>query len=260
MRSKPLPVPAPLGMPAALLYFAVPAALAALGFYGLLPLLQGLGWAEFPAYLVSMGLPLAMMLAAALWFYAREGNPWTWSAFKTRMRLGPMQLREWRFLLAVLGWTVGSNVLIGVLLNLGQVYTRLPLPARLPTIQDPRLVPDTAMMHAAWGGDIRGQWGLVLVVFLWLVIFNILGEELWWRGILLPRQEQAHGKHAWWVQGLLWTLFHAFKYWAMPGLLPGCLAMPFMAQRLKNNTPVLIAHLLLNSTILIPLIAAVLGR
>lgn len=243
-----------------LLYYAVPAALALACFYGLIPLLTGLGLADFPAYLVSMALPLASMLAAALWIYRREGRPWAWPAFAERMRLGRMDAPARRGLLALLGWALGSNLLIGGLMQIGQVYKYIPLPANLLPIQDPRLIPDSAMLHAAWGGDIRGQWWVLVVVALWLFIFNILGEELWWRGILLPKHEEAHGKNAWIVQGILWTLFHVFKYWSMPVLLPLCLAIPYVSQKLKNNTPAIWAHFIVNSTMLIPLTLAILGK
>ncbi|MFP4323970.1 MAG: type II CAAX prenyl endopeptidase Rce1 family protein [Anaerolineales bacterium] len=40
---------------------------------------------------------------------------------------------------------------------------------------------------------------------------NIIGEELWWRGYILPIQERAFGKWAWLINGLLWiVVFHAF--------------------------------------------------
>lgn len=243
-----------------LLAYAIPAALALACFYGLLPLLRALGLADYPAFFAGMALPGAAMLAGALYIFRREGHPWTWPAFAERMRLGRLDKAGVRGLLAVLGWAVGSNLLISGLLQLGGVYRLLPMPANLPAILDPRLVPDSAMLHAAWGGDIRGQWGVLLITGLWLFIFNILGEELWWRGILLPLHEQSSGSRAWLVQGLLWTLFHVFKYWSLPVLLPVCLVIPYMAQKLKNNTPGLWAHFIINGSMLIPLTLAVLGK
>ena len=54
-----------------------------------------------------------------------------------------------------------------------------------------------------------------------MLIFNIVGEELWWRGYIFPRQEKQHGRFTWVLHGLLWTLFHAFKWWDLIGLVPG---------------------------------------
>lgn len=45
----------------------------------------------------------------------------------------------------------------------------------------------------------------------------------------------------------------------MPALLPVCLALAFMAQRTKNTTPVILAHFLINGSMLILIVMAVLG-
>ena len=73
-----------------------------------------------------------------------------------------------------------------------------------------------------------------------------MGEEFLWRGYILPRQELTYGKHTWMVHGVLWTLLHAFKWWQMLALLPGALALSFVAQRLQNTWPGIIAHFVTN--------------
>ena len=37
---------------------------------------------------------------------------------------------------------------------------------------------------------MQGRWELVFL-FLLVLFFNVVGEELWWRGVILPRQELA---------------------------------------------------------------------
>jgi membrane protease YdiL (CAAX protease family) len=48
------------------------------------------------------------------------------------------------------------------------------------------------------------------ILALWLPFFflNIVGEELWWRGFIQPRQEPVFGHRTWIVQGLLHGAFH----------------------------------------------------
>lgn len=48
------------------------------------------------------------------------------------------------------------------------------------------------------------------------------------------------------MHGLLWTLFHAFKYWEFVALLPTCLAFSFVAQRRKTTWPGIVTHSALN--------------
>lgn len=245
--------------PLYLAYYALPAALAGVAFYILIPLLKSAGLADFPAYLTALALPLGTLLAGALWTARRAGYLNSWRALTDGLRYRRMDRDGWRGFLGALGWSIGGSVLISAGLQLVNFYRWLPLPAGLLPIQDPRVTASAEVMQAAWGGDLHGKWGLLLIFLLWLVIFNTLGEELWFRGILLQLHEEAHGSRAWLIQGGLWALFHLFKYWAIPGLLPMCFALPYMSQKLKNNTPALLAHLLINCIALLPLAMAVFG-
>ncbi|WP_344145774.1 CPBP family intramembrane glutamic endopeptidase [Nocardioides koreensis] len=68
-----------------------------------------------------------------------------------------------------------------------------------------------AFFSGAWG------WFAVVVVF---VIFNtVLGEELLFRGLLLPRMQAVFGKRDWVANGLLFTLYHLHQPWSMPTTL-----------------------------------------
>jgi uncharacterized protein len=65
----------------------------------------------------------------------------------------------------------------------------------------------------------RGNWpwfGLVLV----LVTFNtVLGEELLFRGLLLPRMQAAFGRFDWLANGVLFALYHLHQPWVIPSVL-----------------------------------------
>ena len=50
-----------------------------------------------------------------------------------------------------------------------------------------------------------------------LAVFNtVLGEELLFRGLLLPRMRAVFGKGDWVVNGVLFTLYHLHMPWVMP--------------------------------------------
>ena len=51
------------------------------------------------------------------------------------------------------------------------------------------------------------------------MVFTILGEELLFRGYLLPRMNGAFGRGDWVVNGLLFTVYHLHVPWAMPATL-----------------------------------------
>jgi membrane protease YdiL (CAAX protease family) len=84
------------------------------------------------------------------------------------------------------------------------------------------------------------------LVYLAILVLNIVGEEFWWRGYVLPRQELVHGRWTWLVHGVLWTLFHAPFWWNLVLLLPSTLSLSFVTSRLRNTTPGLIAHFVMN--------------
>jgi membrane protease YdiL (CAAX protease family) len=53
-----------------------------------------------------------------------------------------------------------------------------------------------------------------------MFLFNtVLGEELLFRGYLLPRMNGAFGRGDWVVNGLLFTVYHLHVPWVMPGTL-----------------------------------------
>ena len=65
---------------------------------------------------------------------------------------------------------------------------------------------------------------LYLVIGL---VFNIVGEEIYYRGYLLPRMRGAFGKWDWVANGVLSTLKHVYQRWLYPGILVGGLCFAF---------------------------------
>lgn len=236
----------PAGWRASLLLFGVPALAFGLAFYGVRPGLEALGYSELTSYLAALCVPVAALFAAALSAYHRvEHRPLSLQAFSARMRY---PRPRWRDLLLGLALFVLGLLAYGALSQVGLALVRsgaLPLPTDLPLLANP-LAPFSAdLLDQAAGGRIKGQWSLV-ALFAVTFFFNIVGEELWWRGYVLPRQELAFGRATWWIHGLLWAAFHLFKYWDVIGLLPICLLIAYAAGRLKDNWPSLIAHALFN--------------
>lgn len=98
----------------------------------------------------------------------------------------------------------------------------------------------------------------VFVAWIPLFISNILGEELCWRGYVLPRQEAALGRVAWLLNGTMWCLFHwSFGWPVMLLLLPIALLLPWIVQRCRNTSTGILIHAIFNAA---GFIAAVSGR
>lgn len=238
-----------------LLLFGIFTILGLLAFYLLRPFLAGRGVSGMLAYLLSLAAPLSMMLITSLVAYRLEGNPWNWEAFSERFRLRRLSSK---------GWLLGVGV--GIFMLVSSSLLTLPLPTllqsavlTLPSDLPPMLDPIAQQSLDTMRTQLSGQ-GIAFVVIAPIVLLiNIFGEEFLWRGYVLPRQELTHGKYTWIVQGILWTFSHLFQWWLLLAILPGVLALCYVAQRQKNTWPGIIAHFINNGAFMIAILAVGLG-
>ena len=209
-------------------------------FYGLRPLLERAGWSSYPAYLASLSAVFVVMLAWALAAYAAEGQPWTWQAFSQRMRLEPVHPK-------VLLWGLGLGAFMFLLTAafsplLARAVSAglLPLPAGIPDYLDPSKQQSLALLKQQFVDQGIPPWIPVVLVL------NIAAEELFWRGMVFPRQELVHGKRTYIVHGLTWAFSHLFQYWMLPPILIGSLALAWTVQRTHTTWVGIVAHLVNN--------------
>ena len=249
----------PLPLWQALLYFGLPALLFRIFLYQGIPTFVRLGLTPFEAYIVGLTIPSAILFALAFGFYKRDGYPLTWSEIKERFRLRPMTGNEW--LWSVVAF-VATFLSIGALAPTAQMlitaFPAIAVPDFFAPWSRPGATFDLALFTEFVGAPLKGNWSFAVLSFIQL-FFNIFGEELWWRGYILPRQEKAHGRWAWVINGLLWWLWHlAFYPWQVFALLPICLIIPYIAQRFQNTWPAIIIHWQ-NGISLLLILALVLG-
>jgi membrane protease YdiL (CAAX protease family) len=248
----------PLPFLPALLYFGIPSVIAAIIVYVIMPLLAALGFPIFFNYLlVYATAPMLALLVASLIAYWREGRPLTWMDITDRFRLRRMDGRSWLWTFGLLAFMFVSA---GALSFTSRWTSSLIAPlAYWPTELKPGGAPtatNAAFPTEFMGVPLAGNWWILPILLTSLVIAT-LGEELWWRGYILPRQELLYGNRTWIVHGLFWAAFHLFAPWNFFAILPGCLAVSYVAQELKNTWPGIIAHGLANG--LLVLIVVVLG-
>jgi membrane protease YdiL (CAAX protease family) len=87
-----------------------------------------------------------------------------------------------------------------------------------------------------------GRYWLLLVWFPYWVL-NILGEEILWRGVMLPRQEIVFGRWTWLFHGFGWALFHiAFGWQLLLTLVPLLFVQSYAVQRTRNSWVGVMVH------------------
>ena len=232
----------PLPIWQSIVMFGVPALLMVISVYLLLPNFMEWGLSEYMSLFLASLIPFLGLFIAALASYRIEGGLWTRVAFQERFRLRRPKKHDWIWTAALILFTVVSYLLF---LSLSKALVSsqiISLPEFTPDIINPLV--ENSIEDLA-GGAVKGNWILVYVSFVTL-FFNIFGEELWWRGYLLPRQELVHGSSTWIIHGLLWTVFHVFKYWELAAILPVSLALSFVAYKRKNTWPGIFTHLTIN--------------
>jgi len=186
--------------------------------------------------------------------YKLEGNVFTLSKFAHRYRLHPIRGREWFWFFALL---ITFAIALAGLGIWGDELSSLPalsMPTAFPAELDPSN-PDGRVPGEFMGVTLKGRWWIAVVYFLGWVL-NIFGEEFWFRGFMLPRQEVAYGKWAWGLHGLVWTINHLFQVWTLVILFPYAFLWSYIIQRGKNTWIPIIAHGAAN---LIPLIVIIIG-
>src|SRR5215212_9521967 len=83
---------------------------------------------------------------------------------------------------------------------------------------------------------MSGNW-VFYAVLVALVVFNtILGEELLFRGVLLPRMQGAFGRFDWVANGFLFAAYHLHTPWVMPAtLLVDTFALAYPSRRYRSR-------------------------
>lgn len=248
-----------MGWLVSLAYFGIPAIALIIGFYGFMPGLISAGIAPFYAYSLCLGIPLLGMLVAALVGYRLEGNLFRWGDFKDRFRIHQINKKDWLWIIALFFGSSFSLQAVRVAISplFGQAKL-FGLPAWLPAFLDPTAVQSPLSVWQQAFGELKGNW-FALVVYLLFLCLNIFGEEFWWRGYILPRQELAFGKLTWVIHGTLWAFFHLFKWWDVLPLLPTTLMVSYLAYRTKNTSSIIILHFLINGLGVFGLLAGIAG-
>ena len=75
-------------------------------------------------------------------------------------------------------------------------------------------------------------------------IFNtVIGEELLFRGVLLPRMKGVFGRRDWIANGVLFGIYHLHQPWSMPGsIVEGVFLEAYPSRRFQSAWMGIIVH------------------
>ncbi len=192
----------------------------------LIPHLSGITGLEpvlFWFIVAGLGVFLPLLILAII-ILRKEGYRMNTGTWKHRLRFRPLSRNE-------LLWTFGG--LISILLLSGLVMTLLQALTGGFDHSPPFMAFEPL--------DAGRYWFLLVWLPYW--ILNILGEEILWRGVMLPRQEISFGNKTWLIHGFGWGIFHvAFGWQLLITLVPILFILPFVVQKTKNTWSGVIIH------------------
>ena len=82
---------------------------------------------------------------------------------------------------------------------------------------------------------ISGNWGWYALILVLFVFNTVLGEELLFRGFLLPRMNGVFKRKDWLANGVLFAAYHLHFPWAIPGTLAiDTFAVAYPAKRYRS--------------------------
>jgi membrane protease YdiL (CAAX protease family) len=87
-----------------------------------------------------------------------------------------------------------------------------------------------------------GNWAIFGLIVVMMVFNTVLGEELLFRGLLLPRMRVAFGKADWVANGVLMGAYHLHQPWGIPTSIIAGLLMAYPTRRFRSAWMGIIVH------------------
>ena len=187
------------------------------------------GWETILFWFIVAGLGMFLpLIILADIMLKKEGFSLNKNTWENRLRFRKMSKEDlvWTFIGLIIIGTLSFVLMKAISLIFGE-FSHQPPFMSFPPLGTDRL----------W----------ILLVWLPYWILNIMGEEIIWRGVLLPRQAKTSQKFGWLFNGLFWGIFHfAFGWQLFITLIPMLMILPCIVHKRKNSWIGVIIHAGLN--------------
>jgi membrane protease YdiL (CAAX protease family) len=248
-----------------------------LGIWALAALPMGiLSWVVFPAMspdfnsdplgagvtrmvLVSVGL--IWLFVFSMIIVRKEEGDLRWATIKRRLRLnmprdpttGQTRRRLWLWVIPVMIASAGFDLaLVSIVQKLW--VSILPFLAEPPGYSFTIVFESQEILQ-----QLMGAWwffGLYVV----LSVFNVfLGEELLFRGVLLPKMEGVFGRWSWVANGVLFACYHVHQPWVIAENIVSGAILAYPSWRFRSTWMAIIVHSVQNVFFGFLVLAIVLG-
>jgi membrane protease YdiL (CAAX protease family) len=183
---------------------------------GIVPLMKAL------IVCLTVGLVWQFVLVAIL--VGREQRTLRWSTVREALWLrSPRSPRSGR---------IGGRVWLVVIPLIVAFTFAQELVAVVPAPENREFA--TLVESDAGKAFLDGAWGWYALILALLVFTTVLGEELLFRGYLLPRMNGAFGRGDWVANGLIFAGYHLHVPWAIPATLLDTFTLAYPSKRYRS--------------------------
>lgn len=191
--------------------------------------------------LLTIGLVWEFILAMVI-LYREEGDL-RWDTIRRRFWLnhpvsaktGKTQKRLW--------WWIIPLILLVAFLEMGVSSTLSGLWVKIfPFFAEPAGYDLSEIFTPEFNAQLVGAWGLVGLFFVNALFNTVLGEELLFRGVLLPKMAGTFGRWDWVANGILFGCYHLHQPWGILDSIATGLVFAFSTKRFHSTWFGIILH------------------
>lgn len=215
-----------------------------------------LGWVAYPT--MSAGLPpldagllrVKLLTVGLVWqfvlamiiLYREEGSV-RLSTISRRFWLNhPVSAKTGETKKSLWWWIIPLILLVAfVEIGLRSVLNNLS-ETILPFLAEPKGYDLSALFSPALRAQWVGAWGLLGLFFVESLFNTFLGEELLFRGVLLPKMEGVFGKLDWVANAVIFGFYHLHQPWGILDAITTALIFTFFGKRFHSNWFPIILH------------------
>ncbi len=193
--------------------------------------------------LVLLTLGLVWLFVLSMILVRREEGDLRWATVKRRLRLnaprepanGAPRMRLWLWVVPFLVAVAAVDVLNSTIEN---VWVSI-----FPFITEPAGYGIDAVFESQEIlARLEGAWWFFALFVVQAAFNTILGEELLFRGVLLPKMEGVFGRWSWVANGVLFGLYHVHQPWGIPKSMLTGLLYTLPAYRYRSTWMSIILH------------------
>jgi membrane protease YdiL (CAAX protease family) len=212
---------------------------------------------------------IALLTVGLIWLFAlslvivwREEGDLHWTTVQRRLRLNAPRDRKtdetrrklWLwvipFLVASVVWDMGLKSFV----NDFSVAV-FPFLAEPPGYGFEALLGSKEIL-----AKLVGAWWFLGLIVVFAAFNTVLGEEFFFRGVLLPKMDSVFGRWSWIANGVLFGLYHVHQPWGIAeSVIGGSLFLAYPSWRLRSTWMGVIVHSAQSIFIVFLVLGVVLG-